>query len=595
MKKLFLIIPLITTSIYTSAHALECVGPLFSSSPNPKIQFAPYIYQILNRDVGRDIGAFRLMILQKLIGIRVEGWHRSYPEGTTYKTRTKVTGVVQNVELIKPGNTGEEVYEMTIHSEENGQQKFLISGSYSPFFSSLETTDLPPRNQLAVNALEAEKTVELPFDILSVGLDTPPEVAAYKENLRAQGAVVFYGKRYPFYEFANFYETAPIVIDGEIWASTEHYFQAQKFVYPDGRNNEYVMSIRMARSPAEAARMGRDRSYPIRPDWENVKDKIMFKALAAKFTQYKHLYDLLMSTGDALIVEHTERDRYWGDGENGRGKSMLGHLLMKLRDQLKEGIVPNYEHPQVVRHPNQAHDEQVPAYALSIADAWNNQLPVDIQNLDPQNTHGTYGLIEQIAFSNISDIEKMDRMQMVLHLVQFFTRTRSEDHTSVRNRKWMIFINTKYPKDADFRYQLVKFSVLLAGSDVVTTDLYNLRISHEQKIEIYRLMARGSADTFMRTLPQLRLDHSDIRRLYLYALQFEASVYVVRELPPQIVNDAFIQEVASTINEHNFPTQRDLVRRNPRLWRRSVIQQLTAAADHYGLTVNFQFDESNGE
>ena len=39
----------------------------------------------------------------------------------------------------------------------------------------------------------------------------------------------FYGANNPFGEFSNFYH-AEMKIDGKTWPTTEHYFQAQKFV-----------------------------------------------------------------------------------------------------------------------------------------------------------------------------------------------------------------------------------------------------------------------------------------------------------------------------------------------------------------------------
>jgi N-glycosidase YbiA len=53
-----------------------------------------------------------------------------------------------------------------------------------------------------------------------------------------------------------------------------------------------------------------------------------------KFSQHEELRQLLLSTGDAKIVEHTERDDYWGDG-GGSGKNMLGRILMEVRERLR--------------------------------------------------------------------------------------------------------------------------------------------------------------------------------------------------------------------------------------------------------------------
>ena len=83
-----------------------------------------------------------------------------------------------------------------------------------------------------------------------------------------------------------------------------------------------------------AARMGRDRKKKLRRDWESVKVSVMREALLAKFEQHPQLRELLLSTADAKLVEHTERDDYWGDGGNGSGRNMLGQLLMEVRRRL---------------------------------------------------------------------------------------------------------------------------------------------------------------------------------------------------------------------------------------------------------------------
>lgn len=44
---------------------------------------------------------------------------------------------------------------------------------------------------------------------------------------------------------------------------------------------------------------------------------------------------LLLATGDAKRVEHTEQDDSWGDGGDGSGKNMLGRILMEVREELR--------------------------------------------------------------------------------------------------------------------------------------------------------------------------------------------------------------------------------------------------------------------
>ena len=129
--------------------------------------------------------------------------------------------------------------------------------------------------------------------------------------------------------FSNF-SPHPVKLKDKTWPTNEHFFQAQKFAgTPDGEE------VRQAKSPMIAARMGRSRKRPLRKDWEAVKDSIMHEAVRAKFTQHTDLREVLLATGDAEIVEKTEKDKYWGDGGDGRGKNQLGQILMEVREGLR--------------------------------------------------------------------------------------------------------------------------------------------------------------------------------------------------------------------------------------------------------------------
>jgi len=142
----------------------------------------------------------------------------------------------------------------------------------------------------------------------------------------------FYRVADAYGSFSNF-AAFPIEIDGTMWPTSEHYFQAQKF-----EDLEHQEAIRTTASPMIAARMGRSRKKPLRKDWESVRDSIMRKAVLAKFAQHPELLDLLISTGDATIVEQTANDSYWGDGGDGSGKNMLGRILMEVREKLRTEV-----------------------------------------------------------------------------------------------------------------------------------------------------------------------------------------------------------------------------------------------------------------
>lgn len=141
--------------------------------------------------------------------------------------------------------------------------------------------------------------------------------------------IQFYRLTEPFGELSNF-SPHPITLKERTWPTAEHYFQAQKFA-----GTEHEEAIRLAKSPMIAARMGRSRERPLRPDWEQVKDEVMRQALQAKFSQHADLTSLLLSTGDSVLIEHTANDRYWADGGDGSGLNRLGRLLMELRNRLE--------------------------------------------------------------------------------------------------------------------------------------------------------------------------------------------------------------------------------------------------------------------
>jgi ribA/ribD-fused uncharacterized protein len=150
--------------------------------------------------------------------------------------------------------------------------------------------------------------------------------------------ILFYRVSEPYGEFSNF-APYPVNLKNRVWPTTEHYFQAQKFA-----DTEHEDTIRKQKSPMVAARMGRNRKLPLRKDWESAKDNIMREALHAKFTQHPELKRLLMETGDAVLVEHTTNDRYWGDGGDGTGKNRLGQLLMELRAELRAEFTDSLTH-----------------------------------------------------------------------------------------------------------------------------------------------------------------------------------------------------------------------------------------------------------
>lgn len=147
--------------------------------------------------------------------------------------------------------------------------------------------------------------------------------------------IFFYKVNEPYGCFSNF-SAHPIQLDGKTWPTSEHYFQAQKFITTAP---EYAEQIRLESSPMKAANMGRSRKVPLRADWEEIKDDVMRKAVYAKVETHDDVRQSLLSTKQEILIEQTTKDTYWGCGTDGTGKNMLGMILMEIRSLLQDSSI----------------------------------------------------------------------------------------------------------------------------------------------------------------------------------------------------------------------------------------------------------------
>ena len=134
-----------------------------------------------------------------------------------------------------------------------------------------------------------------------------------------------------YYFMSNFYPFK-LIYNGIEYQNTEAAFQAQKCKYLPERNQFSKLN------PSEAKRLGRH--VELRPDWEQVKDGIMFNIVLTKFSSDEYLAYKLLETGEEELMEgNTWNDTYWGvDLDTMQGKNKLGLILMKVRDVLRAKI-----------------------------------------------------------------------------------------------------------------------------------------------------------------------------------------------------------------------------------------------------------------
>lgn len=147
------------------------------------------------------------------------------------------------------------------------------------------------------------------------------EISFYRANEKPYGA------------FSNLYRRT-IVFEGGEYPTSEHAYQAGKARKDSVR--EWLMA---APSPSLLAMAAHGLYvWDVHPDWSKTKFDRMKRVLQAKFTQHEDLRELLLSTGNARLVEKATVDnsvnRLWGE-VNGVGKNMLGQLLMEVRDELR--------------------------------------------------------------------------------------------------------------------------------------------------------------------------------------------------------------------------------------------------------------------
>lgn len=144
--------------------------------------------------------------------------------------------------------------------------------------------------------------------------------------------ILFYHKHDPHYGFTNFSEH-PVVYKGKRYPTSEHLFQSFKF--QDHRPNlaEHIRTC--SERPSVAFSEARRFQPEVRQDWKQVNVQKMDEALWHKFTQHSDLKSELLATGDAELVEDSDKDAFWGVGPDGRGRNELGKALERLRAKLE--------------------------------------------------------------------------------------------------------------------------------------------------------------------------------------------------------------------------------------------------------------------
>jgi ribA/ribD-fused uncharacterized protein len=133
-------------------------------------------------------------------------------------------------------------------------------------------------------------------------------------------------------------------IDGQTYASAEHYMMAQKAkLFGD---EETFGAILSAANPSQAKSLGRRARGFDEERWIGQRFEIAVHGNTAKFGQNPELKNWLLATGEMVLVEGSPVDKIWGiglsaddqraqDPRTWSGLNLLGFALMRVRQVLR--------------------------------------------------------------------------------------------------------------------------------------------------------------------------------------------------------------------------------------------------------------------
>ena len=140
------------------------------------------------------------------------------------------------------------------------------------------------------------------------------------------------------------FEKCYIKYRGHLFATTEQAFMWEKAVFFN--DHESASKILKEENPAKAKKLGREVKNFDDSKWSEVCYEIMYKINYEKYSQNTRLKNILLNTGDKMIIEANPRDTRWAiglsaeddrvlDESQWQGENLLGKVLMQVRQELK--------------------------------------------------------------------------------------------------------------------------------------------------------------------------------------------------------------------------------------------------------------------
>lgn len=136
--------------------------------------------------------------------------------------------------------------------------------------------------------------------------------------------------QYP--QFSNFFPCF-IKWKGKVYRCSEAIYCAESCKYPEDAEKFTTLTGKQSKELIKKLQQ--------KDDWNDIKVPIMYKIVWEKFSQNTYLKTILLSTGDAKLVESVIwHDNFWGDCTcpkctSIKGQNYLGKILMRVRKSIR--------------------------------------------------------------------------------------------------------------------------------------------------------------------------------------------------------------------------------------------------------------------
>lgn len=183
-----------------------------------------------------------------------------------------------------------------------------------------------------------------------------PDKLADESSTKKEDPYIFFWKTTEPYGPFSQWSSHPFTLNGKKFANTEQYMMYHKARIMRDHNTARTILENTKLHPAKYKKMGRMVKNFDQKLWDEVSLSVVAMGNLAKFTGDEELRELLVGTGDKMIVEASPFDRIWGIGFTEEdaignierwGMNKLGEALMMVRKIIKDRLVNGVEDPFV--------------------------------------------------------------------------------------------------------------------------------------------------------------------------------------------------------------------------------------------------------